>query len=192
VRRLIFLDETRAKTNMTRLHGRSPRGTRLVGSAPQGHWKTTTFLAGSRHDGIVAPLLPDGPTNGEAFLAWTEQSLAPELQPGDIVAADRLGSRKGAAIRQAIEARGAELMLLPSHSHDLNPIEQVFAKRKALLRKAAPRTREALWRTRGAMAHQRRYGAPEALWRTTGEKLSVFTPAECPNYLRHCGYGHPA
>jgi hypothetical protein len=126
VRRLIFLDETWAKTNMTRLHGRSPRGTRLVGSAPHGHWKTTTFLAGSRHDGTVAPLLLDGPINGEAFLAWTEQFLAPELQPGDIVVADRLGSHKGAAIRQAIEARGAELMLLPSYSHDLNPIEQVL------------------------------------------------------------------
>lgn len=173
VRRLVFLDETWAKTNMTRLYGRSLRGTRLVGSAPHGHWKTTTFLAGLRHDGIVAPLMLDGPINGEAFLAWTEQFLAPELRPGDIVVADRLGSHKGVAARQAIEARGAELMLLPSYSHDLNPIEQVFAKLKALLRKAAPRTRE-------------------ALWRTIGEKLSMFTPAECQNYLRHCGYGHPA
>src|ERR687898_664528 len=130
-------------------------------------------LAGLRHDGIVAPLMLDGPINGEAFLAWTEQFLAPDLRPGDIVVADRLGSHKGMATRQAIEARGAELMLLPSYSHDLNPIEQVFAKLKALLRKAAPRTRE-------------------ALWRTIGEKLSLFTPAECRNYLRHCGYGHPA
>ena len=173
MRRLIFLDETWAKTNMTRLHGRSLRGTRLVGSAPHGHWNTTTFLAGLRHDGIVAPLMLDGPINGEAFLAWTEQFLAPELRPGDIVVADRLGSHKGVAARQAVEARGAELMLLPSYSHDLNPIEQVFAKLKALLRKAAPRTRE-------------------ALWRTIGEKLAMFTPAECRNYLRHCGYGHPA
>src|SRR5919112_1563697 len=107
VRRLIFLDETWAKTNMTRLYGRSLRGTRLVGSAPHGHWKTTTFLAGLRHDGIVAPLMLDGPINGEAFLAWTEQFLAPELRPGDIVIADRLGSHKGVAARQAIEARGA-------------------------------------------------------------------------------------
>ena len=104
--RLVFLDETWAKTNMTRLHGRSLRGTRLVGSAPHGHWKTTTFLAGLRHDGIVAPLMLDGPINGEAFLAWTEQFLAPELRPGDIVVADRLGSHKGVAARQAIEARG--------------------------------------------------------------------------------------
>ena len=173
MRRLVFLDETWTKTNMTRLYGRSLRGTRLVGSAPHGHWSTTTFLAGLRHDGIVAPLMLDGPINGEAFLAWTEQFLAPELRPGDIVVADRLSSHKGVAARQAIEARGAELMLLPPYSHDLNPIEQVFAKLKAFLRKAAPRTRE-------------------ALWRTIGEKLSMFTPAECRNYLRHCGYGHPA
>ena len=173
MRRLVFLDETWTKTNMTRLYGRSLRGTRLVGSAPHGHWNTTTFLAGLRHDKIVAPLMLDGPINGEAFLAWTEQFLAPELRPGDIVVADRLGSHKGVAARQAIEARGAELMLLPSYSHDLNPIEQVFAKLKALLRKAAPRTRD-------------------ALWRTIGEKLSMFTPAECQNYLRNCGYGHPA
>jgi transposase len=173
VRRLVFLDETWAKTNMTRLYGRSPRGVRLVGTAPHGHWKTTTFLAGLRHDGIIAPLVLDGPINGEAFCAWAGQFLAPALQPGDIVIADRLGSHKGVAAREAIEARGAELVLLPAYSHDLNPIEQVFAKLKALLRKAAPRTRE-------------------DLWRTIGQKLSMFSPAECLNYLRNCGYGHPA
>ena len=173
MRRLVFLDETWAKTNMTRLYGRSLRGTRLVGTAPYGHWKTTTFLAGLRHHGIIAPLVLDGPINGEAFRAWTEQFLAPQLQPGDIVIADRLGSHKGVAAREAIEARWAELMLLPSYSHDLNPIEQVFAKLKGLLRKAAPRTRE-------------------GLWRTIGQKLSMFSPSECLNYLRHCGYGHPA
>jgi transposase len=172
VRRLVFLDETWAKTNMTRLYGRSPCGTRLVGTAPYGHWKTTTFLAALRHDGIVAPLVLDGPINGETFLAWTKQFLARALRPGDIVIADRLGSHKGVAAREAIEARGAELMLLPSYSHDLNPIEQVFAKLKSLLRKAAPRTRE-------------------ALWQTIGEKLSMFSPAECLNYLHHCGYRHP-
>jgi transposase len=173
VKRLVFLDETWAKTNMTQLYGRSPRGTRLVGSAPYGHWKTTTFLAGLRHDGIVAPLVLDGPINGAAFHAWTEQFLAPGLLPGDIVIADRLGSHKGAAARAAIEARGAELWLLPAYSHDLNPIEQVFAKLKGLLRKAAPRTRE-------------------TLWRSIGEKLAMFSPTECLNYLQHCGYGHPA
>jgi len=158
---------------MTRPYGRSPRGTRLIGVAPYGHWKTTTFLAGLRHDGIVAPLVLDGPINGASFLAWTEQFLVPVLRPGDIVVADRLGSHKIAAAREAIEARGARLALLPAYSPDLNPIEQVFAKLKALLRQAAPRSRE-------------------ALWNTIGEKLSLFSPAECTNYLRHCGYGHPA
>jgi transposase len=173
VTRLIFLDETWTKTNMTRLYGRSLRGARLVGAAPHGHWNTTTFLAGLRHDGIVAPLVFNGPINGEAFLAWVEQFLAPELRQGDRVIADRLSSHKGVAAREAIEACGATLILLPSYSHDLNPIEQVFAKLKALLRKAAPRTRE-------------------ALWRTIGDKLSMFSPVECSNYLRNCGYGHPA
>jgi transposase len=172
VTQLIFLDETWAKTNMTRLHGRSPRGERLIGSAPYGHWKTTTFLAGLRYDGIVAPLVLDGPINGAAFLAWVEQFLAPTLQPGQVVIADRLGSHKVAGVREAIEAQGASLMLLPPYSHDFNPIEQVFAKLKALLRKAAPRTRE-------------------ALWRTIGHKLSCFGPSECRNYLQNCGYGHP-
>ena len=173
VTKLIFLDETWAKTNMTRLYGRSPRGQRLLGRAPYGHWKTTTFLAGLCHDRIIAPLVLDGPINGRAFLAWVEQFLVPTLQPGQIVIADRLGSHKVAGVREAIEARGAELMLLPAYSHDFNPIEQVFAKLKALLRKAAPRTRE-------------------ALWRTIGEKLEMFSPDECLNYLRHCGYRYPA
>jgi transposase len=173
VTRLIFLDETWAKTNMTRLYGRSPRGMRLIGSAPYGHWQTTTFLAGLRHDGIVAPLVLDGPINGEVFLAWVEQGLKPELRAGDIVIADRLATHKRPAVRKAIEACRATLLLLPPYSHDFNPIEQVFAKLKQLLRKAAPRTRA-------------------ALWRTIGDKLSMFSPAECLNYLRNCGYRHPA
>ena len=172
ITKLIFLDETWAKTNMTRLYGRSPRGQRLLGAAPYGHWKTTTFLAGLRHDRIVAPLVLDGPINGPAFLAWVKQFLAPTLQPGQIVVADRLGSHKVLGVREAIEARGASLMLLPPYSHDYNPIEQVFAKLKSLLRKAAPRTRE-------------------LLWRTIGEKISLFSPTECMNYLRNCGYRHP-
>jgi transposase len=172
-RKLIFLDETWAKTNMTRQYGRSPRGQRLLGTAPYGHWNTTTFLAGLCHDGIIAPFVLDGPINGRAFLAWVEQCLVPTLQPGHIVIADRLGSHKSAQVRAAIEACGAEFILLPSYSHDFNPIEQVFAKLKALLRKAAPRTRE-------------------SLWRTIGEKLAMFTANECMSYLRNCGYGHPA
>ena len=158
---------------MTRRYGRSLRGTRLLGSAPYGHWMTTTFLAGLRHDRIVAPLVLDGPINGTALLAWVEQFLLAELRPGDIVIADRLSCHKLASVRETIEARGATLLLLPSYSHDLNPIEQVFAKPKALLRKAAPRTRD-------------------ALWRTIGEKLAMFSPSECSNYFRRCGYGHPA
>ena len=173
VTKLVFLDETWAKTNMTRLYGRSLRGRRLLGMAPYGHWKTTTFLAGLRHDGILAPLVLNGPINGPTFLAWVEQFLTPTLQPGQIVIADRLGSHKVVGVRQAIEARGASLMLLPPYSHDYNPIEQVFAKLKTLLRKAAPRTRE-------------------LLWRTIGEKIAMFSPSECMNYLLHCGYGHPA
>ncbi len=154
---------------MTRQYGRSPRGQRLLGTAPYGHWNTTTFLAGLCHDGIIAPFVLDG----RAFLAWVEQCLVPTLQPGHIVIADRLGSHKSAQVRAAIEACGAEFILLPSYSHDFNPIEQVFAKLKALLRKAAPRTRE-------------------SLWRTIGEKLAMFTANECMSYLRNCGYGHPA
>lgn len=114
----------------------------------------------------------DGPINGASFLAWTKQFLVPALRPGDIVVADRLGSHRNAAAREAIEACGAQLNLLPAYSQDLNPIEQVFAKIKALLRQAAPRSRE-------------------TLWRTIGEKLSSFSPTECTNYLRNCGYGHP-
>jgi transposase len=169
----VFLDETWAKSSMTRLYGRSPHGWGLIGFAPYGHWKTTTFLAGLRHDAIVAPLVLDGPINGAAFLTWIEQFLAPILQPGQIVIADRLASHKVAGMRQAIEPPGARLILLPPYSHDFNPIEQVLAKLKALLRKAAPRTRE-------------------RLWRTTGKKLSYFSPAECLHDLKHCGYGHYA
>jgi transposase len=168
-RRLVFLDETWTKTNMTRLRGRSPRGQRLLGQVPWGHWKTTTFLAGLRHDRIVAPLVLDGPMNGAAFLAYIKQFLTPTLSAGDIVIADNLPSHKVAGVREAIEAAGATFMLLPSYSPDQNPIEQVFAKLKALLRKTAPRSREALWQSIGSI-------------------VSVYPPQECANYLRNCGY----
>ncbi len=158
---------------MTRLRGRSRRGARLIGSAPCGHWKTTTFLAGLRQDRIVAPLVLDGAINGRAFLAWVEQFLAPTLKPGDIVVADNLASHKVAGVRQAIEARQASMMFLPAYSPDLNPIEQVFAKLKALIRTAVPRT-------------------PEALWTGIGAMLDRFSPAECGNYLAHSGYGRSA
>jgi transposase len=167
--RLVFIDETWAKTNMTRTHGRAPRGERLIAKTPHGHWRTLTFLAALRHDRIEAPCVIDGPINGESFLAYVEQVLVPALKPGDIVIIDNLGSHKGKAVRRAIRAAGAKLFFLPPYSPDLNPIEQVFAKLKTLLRKAAERTVEATWKRIGAL-------------------LNVFTPNECANYLVNAGY----
>ena len=147
--RLVFIDETWAKTNMTRTHGRAPRGERLVAKVPHGHWRTLTFLAALRRDRIDAPCVIDGPINGESFLAYVEQVLVPALKPGDIVIIDNLGSHKGKAVRRAIRAAGAKLFFLPPYSPDLNPIEQVFAKLKVLLRKAEERTVEGVWRRIG-------------------------------------------
>jgi transposase len=170
VERLVFIDETWTKTNMTRTHGWWPRGQRLMAKVPHGHWRTTTFLAALRHDGITAPCVIDGPINGETFFAYVEQVLLPTLRTGDIVIIDNLGSHKGNAIRGAIRSAGAHLAFLPPYSPDLNPIEQVFAKMKALLRKAEERT-------------------VEALWRRIGELLRHFTPGECAGYFRNAGYG---
>lgn len=170
VRRLIFLDETWIKTNMARLVGWAPRGERLIGRVPHGHWKTTTFLAGLRHDRIVAPLVVNGAIDGEIFRAWVEQALAPTLVPGDIVVADNLSSHKVAGVREAIEACGGTIMFLPAYSPDLNPIEQFFAKLKAALRRLAPRSRE-------------------ALYRDVALTLSNIAPTECTNYLANAGYG---
>jgi transposase len=167
--RLVFIDETWAKTNMTRTHGRALRGQRLVAKAPHGRWRTLTFLAALRRDCIAAPCVIDGPINGESFLAYVEQVLVPVLKPGDIVIIDNLGSHKGKAVRHAIRAAGAKLFFLPPYSPDLNPIEQVFAKLKTLLRKAAERTVEATWKRIGAL-------------------LECFTPQECANYLVNAGY----
>jgi transposase len=168
-RRLVFIDETWAKTNMTRTHGRCARGQRLVDKVPHGHWKTLTFLAALRCDAITAPFVLDGPINGEWFLAYVEQVLAPTLRPGDVVVMDNLGSHKGKAVRRAIRNAGAHLLFLPPYSPDLNPIEQVFAKLKALLRKAAERT-------------------VEATWRRIGTLLDHFSADECANYLVNSGY----
>jgi transposase len=168
-RRLVFIDETWAKTNMTRTHGRSLRGTRLVGKAPHGRWRTLTFLAALRHDRITAPCVVDGPIDGHIFRAYVEQILIPTLNPGDIVIMDNLGSHKGHAVRTAIRSAGARLLFLPPYSPDLNPIEQVFAKLKALLRKAAERT-------------------VEATWRRIGSLLACFHPTECAAYLKNAGY----
>jgi transposase len=168
--RFVFLDETGASTNMVRRYGRCPKGERLLAAAPQGHWKTTTFVAGLRQAGIVAPYVLDGPMTGEVFRAYVEQMLAPNLEPGDVVVLDNLAAHKVAGVAEAIRAVGASLLYLPPYSPDLNPIEQVFAKLKALLRKAAARTRD-------------------ALWDTIGRLLDEFPPAECENYLLNCGYG---
>jgi transposase len=165
----VFIDETWAKTNMTRTHGRCARGRRLVDKVPHGHWKTMTFLAALRWNRIDAPFVLDGPVNGEWFLAYVKQMLVPTLSPGDVVIMDNLGSHKGKAVRQAIRKAKAHLIFLPPYSPDLNPIEQVFAKLKALLRKAAERT-------------------VEATWRRIGQLLDHFTPAECANYLANSGY----
>jgi transposase len=171
--RLVFLDETWATTNMARRYGRAPRGERVIASVPHGHWKTSTFVAGLRDDAVTAPLVIDGAMNGETFRAYIEQFLAPTLAHGDIVIMDNLPSHKVAGVREAIEARGASLIYLPPYSPDLNPIEQAFAKLKALLRKAAPRT-------------------VDALWDVIGKSLSAFSPAECANYLADAGYRRSA
>jgi transposase len=168
-RRLVFIDETWAKTNMTRTHGRCVRGQRLVDRVPHGHWKTMTFLAALRCDRIDAPFVLDGPINGEWFLAYVQQLLVPTLSPGDVVIMDNLGSHKSKAVRRAIRQAGAHLLFLPPYSPDLNPIEQVFAKLKTLLRKAAERT-------------------VEATWRRIGQLIDHFSANECANYLANSGY----
>ena len=168
-RRLVFVDETGADTRMVRAYGRCPQGERLVCKQPWGHWKTTTFTAALRCDGLVAPCVLDGPMTGEAFLAYVEQVLVPSLKPGDIVIMDNLASHKVAGVRTAIEAADASLVLLPPYSPDLNPIELAFAKLKGLLRKAAERT-------------------VDALWRRIGKLLIQFTSQECANYFTHRGY----
>ena len=167
--RLVFIDETWAKTNMTPLCGWAPRGRKLLAKIPQGRWRTLTFLAALRYDRVDAPCVIDGPIDGVSFLAYVEQILVPTLKPGDIVIIDNLGSHKGKGVRRAIRATGARLFFLPQYSPDLNPIEQLFAKLKRLLRKAAKRTIEATWQQIGTL-------------------LSAFSPQECANYFRNAGY----
>jgi transposase len=166
---LVFIDETGFTTNMVRRSGRGPIGQRLMAKTPHGHWRTTTFIAALRSDGLNAPMTLDGPMDGEHFRAWTEQFLAPVLKPNDIVVMDNLPAHKVTGIRQAIEAKGAKLLYLPPYSPDLNPIEMVFAKFKARLRKAAART-------------------IGKLWQEIAKTLATFSSQECAVYLKHCGY----
>jgi transposase len=166
---LVFIDESGFTTNMVRRSGRGPIGQRLMAKTPHGHWRTTTFIAALRSDGLNAPMTLDGPMDGEHFRAWTEQFLAPVLKPNDIVVMDNLPAHKVTGIRQAIEAQGAKLLYLPPYSPDLNPIEMVFAKFKAALRKAAART-------------------IGKLWQEIAKTLATFSSKECAAYLKHCGY----
>jgi len=170
--RLVFIDETWAKTNMASLRGWAPCGQRLPGKAPHRRWKTMTFLAALRHDGVTAPWLIDGPIDGQSFLQYVEQVLVPTLKPGDIVIMDNLGSHKGKAVRQAIRAAGAKLFFLPKYSPDLNPIEMFFAKLKHWLRKAARRS-------------------ADALYNAIADILPLASTAECSNYFAKAGYSQP-
>lgn len=167
--RLVFIDETWTRTNMAPLRGWAPRGRRLKAKVPHRRWNTMTFLAALRHDRIAAPWLIDGPIDGESFRTYVQQVLAPTLKPGDIVIVDNLGSHRSNAVRQAIRAAGAKLFFLPKYSPDLNPIEQVFAKLKHLLRKAAARSFD-------------------TISAAIGQLLGSFTPQECANYFRNAGY----
>jgi transposase len=167
--RLVFIDETWTKTNMTALRGWAPCGERCIAKAPHGRWTTTTFVAALRFDRIDAPCLLDGPIDGESFRTYVERFLLPTLRAGDIVVMDNLGSHKGKAVREMIRSSGAKLFFLPKYSPDLNPIEQVFAKLKHMLRKANART-------------------VEAVCAAIGEILTAFTPEECANYFRNSGY----
>ena len=165
----VFVDETWASTAMTRTHGRCPVGQRLVMAVPHGHWKTTTFVAALRAGGLTAPTVVDGAMTGDVFVAYVRQQLVPTLRRGDVVVMDNLSSHKRAGVREAIEAAGCALRLLPPYSPDLNPIEKAFAKLKAKLRSAAKRT----------VADLEDY---------LGEVLDAFGPQECRNYFRSCGY----
>jgi transposase len=167
--RTVFLDETWASTNMARRYGRAPRGERLVMPVPHGHWKTTTFIAALRADGLTAPTVVDGAITGGLFEAYVRQQLVPVLRPGDVVVMDNLACHKRAGVREAIEAAGCQLLYLPSYSPDLNPIELAFSKLKALLRKAGERT-------------------IAGLWDLLGRLLDEFPPEECRRYIAHCGY----
>lgn len=166
---LFFVDESGLSTKMARLRGWATRGERCRASVPHGHWKTITFVGALTLEGYVAPMLLDGPMNGECFLAWVEQMLVPTLTEDDIVVMDNLPAHKPAAVRQAIARTGAELRFLPAYSPDFNPIEMAFSKLKAFLKKLAPRT-------------------VDDLWHAIARGIDTFTPGECVNYFAAAGY----
>jgi transposase len=167
--RLVFIDETSVKTNMTPLRGRSLRGERLIlADAPFGKWQTQTFIAGLRCDELVAPWIVEGAMDGAAFDIYIETQLAPALNPGDIVILDNLNVHKSPRAAQALAERDAWFLFLPKYSPDLNPIEMAFSKLKTLLRKAKARTYD-------------------ALWRALGDICGLFKPQECWNYLKDTG-----
>ena len=167
--RLVFLDESGFPTNLTRRYGRAPRGQRCVGRVPYRRWQTTTFVGALRVTGLTAPLVLDGPLTTAAFRAYVAQFLVPTLHPGDLVILDNLAVHKDPVSAQYLERAGAQFVFLPPYSPDLNPIEQVFAKLKALVRGAASRSRE-------------------ALWDYLGTALPHVSPLECQHYFHHCGY----
>lgn len=170
--KLVFIDETCVKTNFVRMYGRAPRGKRVVGEAPRGKWKSLTFVAALRQDGVEAPYAFDGAMNGEIFVAYLEKAVIPTLSPGDLVIVDNLSSHKVAKAREVIEKAGASLVFLPSYSHDYNPIEHFFSKLKQLLRGAARR-------------------CVASLRKAIAEILETVAPCECLNYFHHVGYGLP-
>jgi transposase len=170
---LLFLDESAVNTAMVRNRGRCPRGERLVDSAPAGLWQTSTLVAAIGLDGVVAPMVVNGPFNGESFAQYVESSLVPELEPGMIVVMDNLPVHKSKRVADAIAAAGCTLVFLPPYSPDYNPIENMWSKVKALLRAAAARTFQ-------------------AVVDATGDALRAITPEDCDGYFRHCGYDAPS
>jgi transposase len=171
--KVVFVDETWARTNMTRTHGYAPKGERLVDASPHGHWHTTTFVGAISTRGFLAPMVVDGAVNGAVFKAYVEQVLVPELRRGDVVVMDNLRCHQVDGVRAAIEGAKCRLLYLPPYSPDLNPIENAFSKLTRLLRTAAERT-------------------VDGLWAAIGRLLGQFTRSECRNYFRHCGYSRPA
>lgn len=167
--KLVFIDETWAKTNMTRLRGRALRGHRLRAKVPYGHWKTTTLIGALDHDGIRCSMTVDGAINADVFEAFVEQVLLPTLRGGELVVMDNLSSHKSCRVRELIEGVGAELLYLPPYSPDLNPIELAFSKIKQKLRTQACRTIDSLWKCMQCV-------------------LDTITQTDATNFLKHCGY----